>query len=132
LNNHITDEVEVKEIQVENSSDQQRLLLSIELESLDIVKDHMSRPDQWTRHPAGFGFSFVTETNQHHHLLAGALKGQGKLLIPPAIFSSIDGLQIDSVLHLGSDMCGHPGIIHGGLIATILDEITAMTVSLFF
>lgn len=27
-----------------------------------------------------------------------------------------------AISYLGSDLCGHPGIVHGGLIATILDE----------
>jgi acyl-coenzyme A thioesterase PaaI-like protein len=27
-----------------------------------------------------------------------------------------------SLMYLGSDVCGHPGIVHGGLLATILDE----------
>ncbi len=27
-----------------------------------------------------------------------------------------------SISYLGPDLCGHPGIVHGGLLATILDE----------
>ena len=34
-----------------------------------------------------------------------------------------------AVLHLGRALCGHDGIIHGGLIATIFDETLARNVS---
>jgi adenylylsulfate kinase len=27
-----------------------------------------------------------------------------------------------SILYLGTDLCGHPGIIHGGFLATMCDE----------
>lgn len=27
-----------------------------------------------------------------------------------------------SIFHLGSNVSGHPGIVHGGLLATLLDE----------
>ena len=27
-----------------------------------------------------------------------------------------------SVSYLGTDLCGHPGIVHGGLLATLIDE----------
>lgn len=33
-----------------------------------------------------------------------------------------------AVVHLGSDLCGHIGIVHGGMIATLLDEILACVV----
>lgn len=26
------------------------------------------------------------------------------------------------IFHLGENLCGHPGIVHGGLLATLLDE----------
>lgn len=34
-----------------------------------------------------------------------------------------------SALHLGKQLCGHAGIIHGGMIATLLDEILGCVVS---
>ena len=38
------------------------------------------------------------------------------------MFSSRDGSQLASIQYLGPKLCGHPGIIHGGLLATMLDE----------
>lgn len=56
------------------------------------------------------------------NLTAGILLGPGKLVLPPLVFSSRDGSHLASLQYLGPKLCGHPGIIHGGLLATMLDE----------
>ncbi|OAQ26911.1 Thioesterase/thiol ester dehydrase-isomerase [Linnemannia elongata AG-77] len=103
---------------------EKELLLQQELESLEIVIKHAEDPENWTRRTA---YSLVTDDYRIHHLTAGTLRGDGKLGVKPALFQSKDQLQVLSVLHVGTDMCGHPNITHGGLLATLLDEITAMT-----
>jgi acyl-coenzyme A thioesterase PaaI-like protein len=55
-------------------------------------------------------------------LTAGALAGPNKLVVPPFVFSQREGKNLASFMYLGSDICGHPGIIHGGMLATLLDE----------
>jgi acyl-coenzyme A thioesterase PaaI-like protein len=37
-------------------------------------------------------------------------------------------LTILVILHVGRAMCGHDGIVHGGLLATIFDESLARNV----
>lgn len=32
-------------------------------------------------------------------------------------------------IHLGDEVCGHQGIVHGGLVATLLDECMGRLVS---
>lgn len=39
-------------------------------------------------------------------------------------------LTLLAVVHLGRALCGHDGIIHGGLLATVFDETLARNVSL--
>ena len=56
------------------------------------------------------------------NLTAGTLLGPGKLVLPPLVFSSRDGSRLASIQYLGPKLSGHPGIIHGGLLATMLDE----------
>ncbi|WVQ79912.1 hypothetical protein IAT38_002013 [Cryptococcus sp. DSM 104549] len=58
----------------------------------------------------------------HNSLTAGSLRGPGKLAIPPILFAKKDESQAVAVIHLGRALCGHDGIIHGGLLATVLDE----------
>jgi adenylylsulfate kinase len=57
-----------------------------------------------------------------HSLTAGTLMGPGKVVVPPLAFNQEDGKSMVSISYLGPDLCGHPGIIHGGFLATMLDE----------
>ena len=57
-----------------------------------------------------------------HNLTGGTLSGPGMIVVPPLNFSDAHGRQLTSIFYLGSDVSGHPGIVHGGLLATMLDE----------
>ncbi|KAF9435621.1 hypothetical protein BGZ76_005881 [Entomortierella beljakovae] len=94
------------------------------LEELEIVKACTADPEKWRRHVA---YSHVKDINRPHHLTAGVLSGENKLGVKPALFQTLDESQVISALHVGPSLCGHPNITHGGLLATILDEITAMS-----
>ncbi len=59
------------------------------------------------------------------NLTAGTLAGAGRLTVPPLGFADSDGRRYTQILHIGADVCGHPGLVHGGLLATLLDEATA-------
>lgn len=48
--------------------------------------------------------------------------GEGRVVVPPLTFSEKGGKSLVSISYLGSDLCGHPGIVHGGFLATMLDE----------
>ncbi|KAI9636278.1 HotDog domain-containing protein [Dioszegia hungarica] len=61
----------------------------------------------------------------HNSLTAGSLRGPGKLAVPPIVFSKDDESEAIAVLHLGRALCGHDGIIHGGIISTVFDESLA-------
>ncbi|TYJ56037.1 hypothetical protein B9479_003280 [Cryptococcus floricola] len=58
----------------------------------------------------------------HNSLTAGSLRGPGKLAVPPILFAKHDESEAVAIVHLGRALCGHDGIIHGGLLATVLDE----------
>ncbi|OAT03524.1 thioesterase [Blastomyces gilchristii SLH14081] len=60
-----------------------------------------------------------------HNLTAGTLAGAKKIAVPPYAWTEAGGKSLVSILYLGSDVSGHPGIVHGGLLATILDESLA-------
>ncbi|MCJ1479578.1 hypothetical protein MMC13_008264 [Lambiella insularis] len=57
-----------------------------------------------------------------HSLTAGTLAGPGRLVVPPIAFLEQGGKSIVCFFYLGEDLCGYPGVVHGGLLATILDE----------
>jgi acyl-coenzyme A thioesterase PaaI-like protein len=56
------------------------------------------------------------------NLTGGTLLGEDKIAVPPLQFSTADGSSFVSLQYLGPALCGHPGIVHGGLLATLLDE----------
>ncbi|KAJ5985359.1 hypothetical protein N7499_008362 [Penicillium canescens] len=64
----------------------------------------------------------IPEALRERSLTGGTLRGPNKIVVPPLVFSERDGKSMVSLMYLGSDVCGHPGIVHGGLLATILDE----------
>ena len=51
------------------------------------------------------------------------------IIVPPVMFYNKTYTEATCVLHLGTNVCGHDGIVHGGLAATILDEGLACVVS---
>ncbi|KAJ7288632.1 HotDog domain-containing protein [Mycena rebaudengoi] len=55
----------------------------------------------------------------------GVLRGPGKLALHPLARVKKDESEALIFLHLGRGLCGHDGIIHGGLLATLLDEALA-------
>jgi len=63
-----------------------------------------------------------------HSLSGYSLKGPHKFAIPPLVFTSPDKKEAVLVLHVGKGLCGHEGVIHGGLLATVLDEALGRTV----
>lgn len=57
-----------------------------------------------------------------HNLTGGTLSGPGKMAVPPFSWTDRDGRSYVQITHVGTDLCGHMGIIHGGFLATMLDE----------
>ncbi|KAH7160156.1 HotDog domain-containing protein [Dactylonectria estremocensis] len=55
-------------------------------------------------------------------LTGGALAGQSKIVVPPYVWLEDGGKSIVCISYVGEDLCGHPGIVHGGFLATMLDE----------
>ncbi|KAF9424667.1 hypothetical protein BGZ94_007993 [Podila epigama] len=69
---------------------------------------------------------FLPPTVKHHHMTAGSLRGERMLNVTPLKFMSNDNKSIVLFLHLGRSLCGHDNVIHGGMLASILDEATWM------
>ncbi|KAL9017815.1 MAG: hypothetical protein Q9185_004830 [Variospora sp. 1 TL-2023] len=64
----------------------------------------------------------MPEPMRRHSLTASTLAGDTKIPVPPLIFTKGQGEELVAISYLGNDLCGHVGIIHGGLLATMLDE----------
>ncbi|MCJ1284706.1 hypothetical protein MMC26_004042 [Xylographa opegraphella] len=59
-----------------------------------------------------------------HNLTGGTLLGPGRIAVPPLAFIEDGGKSLVCVFYLGADLGGAPpgDAVHGGLLATILDE----------
>ncbi|KAH8645480.1 HotDog domain-containing protein, partial [Xylariales sp. PMI_506] len=57
-----------------------------------------------------------------NNLTAGVLIGPDKVAVPPVAWIEEGGKSVVSISYLGPALCGHPGIVHGGFLATMLDE----------
>ncbi|CAK7233956.1 hypothetical protein SEUCBS140593_008776 [Sporothrix eucalyptigena] len=53
------------------------------------------------------------------------LIGPGLMAIPPLVWQDDEGKDLVMILHVGKGLCGHPDIVHGGFVATLLDETLA-------
>ncbi|KAL7006936.1 hypothetical protein EMMF5_003520 [Cystobasidiomycetes sp. EMM_F5] len=67
----------------------------------------------------------MPESKKRHSLTQFSLRGPGKFAVNPLVFASLDEKETIAIVHVGNGMCGHNGIVHGGLLATLLDEAVA-------
>ena len=82
------------------------------------VKDLRSKPEYSESRP----HMKIPESQRSHNLTGGTLMGHGRVVVPPLTWTEKGGKSLVSIQYLGSDLCGHPGIVHGGFLATICDE----------
>ncbi|KAI0712816.1 Thioesterase/thiol ester dehydrase-isomerase [Cerioporus squamosus] len=98
--------------------------LEEQLNHLPVLEVHRAREDkdEWyeTR-----PYVNLPEERRVNSLTAGTLKGPGKLAIPPLVRARYDAKENWVFIHVGRALCGHEGVIHGGLLATLLDETLA-------
>lgn len=59
-----------------------------------------------------------------HNLTAGTLMGPDRVPFPPVAWLDATGDRKEyvQISYVGQELCGHPGIVHGGYLATVLDE----------
>lgn len=104
-----------------DSPEAQEITNAIEsqLHQLQIVKQLNAQPDHWLSFRP---FNKLARHQMSHSLTYSTLRGPGKFAIPPIVFINKDKTEAVVILHVGDLMCGHDGIVHGGLLATICDE----------
>ncbi|KAF5368026.1 hypothetical protein D9758_004339 [Tetrapyrgos nigripes] len=97
-----------------------------EITSLPLLNSLRSQPDADEWYESRPYEKFPAE-RRPNHLTAGALRGPGRLAALPLCRAKYDETESYVFIHLGRGLCGHDGIIHGGLLATLLDETMART-----
>ncbi|KAJ5190987.1 uncharacterized protein N7498_009972 [Penicillium cinerascens] len=82
----------------------------------------------------------IPQAVRQRHFVGGSLAGPGKLAIAPYTWTSskknessnIRTSSVVSVFHIGRNLCGHPGFVHGGFLSVLFDEVFARCVSAAF
>lgn len=95
--------------------------LEQQLQNLSLLEKVRASPDAnawYETRP----YEHVPEEHRVNSLTAGTLRGPGKLALLPLLRAKTDETESITFMHFGRGLCGHDGIVHGGLIATILDE----------
>ncbi|KAK4229976.1 putative mitochondrial membrane protein FMP10 [Podospora fimiseda] len=85
---------------------------------LPIVKQLSSDPS-WESWPA---YKTISPEHRAGHITANALQGSRGVGGYQQIFHNKETGELISVIHFGASTVGWPGVVHGGLLATILDE----------
>ncbi|KAF8173222.1 HotDog domain-containing protein [Mycena galopus ATCC 62051] len=98
--------------------------LEAKLQALPLLRELRERADadEWyeTR-----PHQQIPDDVRANKLTAGSLRGPGKLALFPLARVKKDESEAVVFVHLGRGLCGHDGIVHGGLLATLLDEALA-------
>lgn len=77
-------------------------------------------------------WNYVDSNTLNALLTSGTLSTPGGFAIKPILFFDKKNKESISIYHVGEKLCGYPFLIHGGILATILDEILKRTSSLSF
>jgi 3'-phosphoadenosine 5'-phosphosulfate synthase len=64
----------------------------------------------------------ISKSEIRHNFIGRTLMGPGKIVVSPFTWIETGGKSLVQISYLGMDLCGHPGIVHGGMLATMLDE----------
>ena len=96
-------------------------VLEDRLQNLSLLKSLRSRDDKQEWYESR-PYTEIPDEVRVNNLTAGALSGPGKLAVRPLIRVKNDESEAWGFIHLGRGLCGHDGLVHGGLMATLLDE----------
>lgn len=94
------------------------------LESWENLDRNVLDNQDTTSHPV------KNQPDYHKPSITHTLATPGGILIKPVIFFNIDTNESVSIVHLGYRMTGYPFLVHGGIIATLLNETFKRNASL--
>lgn len=84
------------------------------LQKLPVLQQLRSRPgaQEWYESRPHMGIP-KKELAFSLRLTAGSLRGPGKLALPPLVCARKDEKDPVAIIHVGTVLCGHGGVVHG-------------------
>ncbi|KAJ2714850.1 hypothetical protein H4R19_001518 [Coemansia spiralis] len=86
------------------------------------ARECLDNPDEWKRTPY---FWPPPKKGDKSPFVPGAMLGPDMVGAEPVVFMHRDLKRFVVIAHIGERLHGHKGIVHGGVQATLFDEITA-------
>lgn len=102
--------------------------LEKELQKLPLYQELSSDP----KFESVRAWNYVDSNTLNELVTNGTLSTPGGFAIKPILFFDKENRESVSIYHVGEKLCGYPFLVHGGILATILDEILKRTSSLNF
>src|SRR5208282_3727179 len=94
------------------------------LHSLPIVQE-LSQDKDWIK---TVGIFSIPKEDAPRNFTVGSLAGIGKITVKPVTFYNDKTKEFVAIMHVGQNVCGHRGLVHGGFLVTLLDECLAKNV----
>jgi acyl-coenzyme A thioesterase PaaI-like protein len=95
-----------------------------QLQELSLVKKLNAEGAKWQ---ASRPHMKIPRSLRDASFTGGHLLEEDKLTVPPLVYVDGEGKRLVCLVYLGNKVCGHPGMVHGGLLATLMDEGLART-----
>ncbi|RKO99963.1 hypothetical protein CXG81DRAFT_4813, partial [Caulochytrium protostelioides] len=76
----------------------------------------------WT---ASDPYAWLVHGRRERNFSTGTLLGARRMGLTPLLFHNAETGAFVCVVHVGDRLCGHDGVLHGGVLATLCDEMTA-------
>ncbi|KAI9817556.1 MAG: hypothetical protein M1827_001168 [Pycnora praestabilis] len=92
--------------------------LNADADRLSLVQELRSKPFEWKEWDA---YSILPHADKLPRLTSGAMAGSRGLGVQRVFWNEAEGKAV-SIVFFGGDLSGWPGVIHGGTIATVMDE----------
>lgn len=92
--------------------------LEEKLTHLELYKALSSDP-QWSSQRA---WNYMDSNTLNESMTSGTLSVPGGFAVKPVMFVNSTTRETVTIVHVGERMCGYPFLVHGGILATILDE----------
>lgn len=92
--------------------------MNAQADALPIVLELRAHNADWKEWPA---YSNIRPPHREHRLSTGPMAGARGLGVQRVFWNEKEGRAI-SVVFFGGGLSGWPGVVHGGTIATIMDE----------
>lgn len=108
-----------------------RKLIETEMANLSIVRKLENTPG-FVKTRAWEGVHYNDPKQQSAVFTAHTLRVPGGISVRPLVFTNKETSETVSIFHLGHRVTGFPFIIHGGVLATLLDESLARSAFLLF